>query len=212
MAQITQDTTSQMNNSTLSPDSSHWWGFAALPDSLEFPTHKVEYDDGSVFDDPMTLVCQINCAQYKREHTENPNTALLPDDGMLYVFAYLDYFFGDLDADCGGMHPWDSSLYRVFYSPTCDDLHVHTIVDEDGNDFCTPPLAMQGAQTVLAEPVSFSDEVRQDYPGQLCLVQIDSLATNGLNFFDCGVLFFMISPEDLKAKRFDRTSCQLYSL
>lgn len=190
---------------------SHWWGFASLPKDTDLPTHHIIYDDGTHFDDPMTLVCQIDCAEYHRNHSDEEVLQLLPHEGMLYFFAYLDYFFGELDADCPGLAPWSSDYFRVLYSPTSEDLHTHRIVDEDGKDYCRAPHWYPSDRVLFTQPRAFTDEVECEYPNHLCLLQLDSLDFNDLNFFDCGVLFFMITPEDLKAKRFDNTKCQLYS-
>ena len=40
---------------------SKWWGFPDLPDELDWPTVQAE-DEGEVFDDPLTFICQIKCS------------------------------------------------------------------------------------------------------------------------------------------------------
>ena len=56
-------------NSQLST-TSHWWGFAAMQESMVYPSNGE--------DNPLTLVCQFHLGT-----------------GMVYVLADLDYFFGD---------------------------------------------------------------------------------------------------------------------
>ena len=176
----------------IAEDASHWWGFAAMPDNLEYPCNGE--------DNPLTLICQFH-------HGE----------GMVYVFADLEYFFGDLDADGGHIGEWDKNLYKVLYSPTRENLHVHEIRFSDGTSGVPEPEEMDAPQkrgetsSVLQPAVCFHDEIEQEYPGYQVLLQLDENDGIDLRFYDCGNLFFLIKPEDLAAKRFDKTICVLYS-
>ena len=163
--------------------SSHWWGFAALPDGVEYPYN----GEGN----PLTLVCQLHYGE-----------------GMIYVFADLDYFFGDIESDGGHIGEWGASLYKVLYSHTREGLHTHEIRYENGEP-AVPKEKPIG--NMLHGPTCFIDELEQDYPDYQVLVQLDEDDEIGLRFYDCGCLFFLIRPEDLEAKRFDRTKCVLYS-
>ena len=71
---------------------SKWWGQVDMPEHMEHPM--IEYNDGGG-DDPMTLVCQIRCADLAEFDTEN----LLPHEGMLYFFADIDDYVGALRRD-----------------------------------------------------------------------------------------------------------------
>ena len=53
--------------------------------------------------------------------------------------------------------------------------------------------------------------MREALPGYVPLLQIDENDDWGLRFFDCGMLCFMIKPENLAAQRFDRVRAYLYS-
>lgn len=171
---------------------SHWWGFAAMPEDMEYPC---SYDDN-----PMTLVCQFHL-----------------DDGMVYVFADLDYFFGDLEALGGHMGEWPEDFYKVLYSPTRENLHEHEIRYEDGTSAVPEPEDLDAPAKrheeshVLGKPTSWTDELRHEYKGYKVLVQLDESDELGLRFYDCGTVFFLIKPEDLEARRFEDVKCVLYS-
>ena len=72
-----------------------------------------------------------------------------------------------------------------------------------------PSEAKESFTWLLGEP--YLEEVREAMPGLVPLLQIDENDDWGLRFFDCGMLTFMISPEDLAARRFDRVRAYLYS-
>ena len=203
---------------------SKWWGFPDLPDGLDWPTVQAE-DEGEVFDDPLTFICQIKCADLAPFDPEG----LLPHEGMLYFFAALDYFLGDLDAfTTPGMGEWSSEYFRVLYSPSCENLNTHTLMyDEDtpaapapeairfwmpdhvGHDGVTPDSDRESYTWLLGE--AFAEETREALPGYVSLLQIDENDDWGLRFFDCGMLNFMIKPTDLAARRFEKVRAWLYS-
>ena len=81
---------------------SKWWGFPDLPEELDWPSVPVN-DDGDVYDDPLTFICQIRCEELAPFDPEG----LLPHTGMLWFFASLDYFLGNPDAVCPGMGEWE---------------------------------------------------------------------------------------------------------
>lgn len=171
--------------------SEHFWGFADLPDEVEYPYNGE--------DNPMTLICQFRL-----------------DSGMVSVFADLDYFFGNYDVDGGHIGEWDEHLYRVIYTPTTDNLHTHEIRNADGSWGVPKPIApdkmpKDNMSSILQKPHYFEEEVQQDYPGWLALVQLDEDDALGLRFYDCGCLYFLIRPEDLEQRDFSRVKCVLYS-
>lgn len=171
--------------------SEHFWGFADLPEETEYPYNGE--------DNPLTLVCQFRL-----------------DDGLVSVFADLDYFLGDLDADGGHIGPWDANLFRVIFSPSCDNLHTHEIRNADGSSAVPAPVALDkmpkdNVSSVLTKPRYFEDELAQDYPGYIVLLQLDEDDAIGLRFYDCGCLFFLIRPEDLEKRDFTKVVCALYS-
>lgn len=189
---------------------SKWWGFPDMPEDLEYPEVPVldEYDD------PLTFICQIRCSDLAALDPKG----LLPHEGMLYFFGALDYFLGNLDAALSpGMGEWEAPFFKVLYSPTCDNLHTHSILYDDGSEACLPavPLtfsavgSMDDGFRLLGKP--FYEEVQQDLPGMISLLQIDGNDDWDLRFFDCGMLNFLISPADLAARRWDAVRCYLHS-
>ncbi|MBR3500756.1 MAG: DUF1963 domain-containing protein [Bacteroidales bacterium] len=191
---------------------SKWWGFPDLPDDLDWPTVEAE-DDGEVFDDPLTFVCQIRCSELAELDPEG----LLPHEGMLYFFAALDYFLGDLDAfTAPGMGEWPAECFRVLYSPVCEGLNTHTLMYDEDTPAALAPESIsfktpdrESYTGLLGEP--YLEETREAMPGLISLLQIDENDDWGLRFFDCGMLNFMIKPADLKARRFDKVRVWLYS-
>lgn len=168
----------------------HWWGFAAMPLGMEPPCHGEE--------NPMTLVCQFALGE-----------------GMVYVFADLDYWFGDLDAPSGPIGEWSREFFRVLYAPSRENLQLHEIRYPDGSSAVPEerPMNGEGMNGLMGEGVNgeWRDELEQDYPGYEVLVQLDEDDNLGLRFYDCGTLFFLIKPEDLAARNFENVKCVLYS-
>ena len=162
----------------------HLWGFAQLPDAIPYPYHGE--------DNPMTLVCQSRL-----------------DEGIVYIFADLDYFFGDLEAESGSMGEWSRDFFRVVYTPADVPLQIHEIRYPDG----TPAVPDEKpiGEALLHPATCWTDELDQDFPGYQVLLQVDEEDEIGLRFYDCGSLFFLIRPEDLQAKRFEHVRCALYS-
>lgn len=212
---------------------SKWWGFPDMPENLEYPEVSVreEYVDDAghdavdEYDDPLTFICQIRCADLAAVDPEG----LLPHEGMLYFFAALDYFLGNLDAAVSpGLGEWEAPCFKVLWAPSCENLHTHSILYEDGTEACLPaiPMAFVGGCgscgsvcnygdaigdgfQLLGRP--FYDEVVQEMPGMINLLQIDENEDWGLRFFDCGMLNFLISPADLAARRWSAVRCYLTS-
>ena len=192
---------------------SKWWGFPDLPDELDWPTVKAD-DDGEEFDDPLTFICQIKCADLAPFDPEG----LLPHEGMLYFFGALDYFLGDMDAfTAPGMGEWPSEYFRVLYSPVGEGLNTHTLFydEEDEIPACPAPerivFSNEGESFTWLLGEAFAEEAREALPGYVSLLQIDENDDWGLRFFDCGMLNFMIKPADLAARRFDKVKAWLYS-
>lgn len=192
---------------------SHWWGFPDLPSGIDFPllADGVCDDEG---EDLMTFICQIRLAEIAESDTEN----LLPHEGMLYFFADLDYFLGDLKAPCEGLGFWREGTYKVIYSSDIELLHTHIVVDENGNDACLPTEAIGFGEAddegyghkLLGVP--FFDEVRDEAPGYVSLLQIDEDDRWNLLFYDCGMMNFLISREDLAARRFDNVKLYVHCM
>lgn len=193
---------------------SKWWGQPDMPEELEYPEITLVDDDGEEYQDPLTFVCQLRC----EELTPLDPEGLLPHEGMLWFFAALDYFLGDMDSPAyPGMGPWQQKYFRVLYSPKCDDLHTHSIVYDDGTPVGLPAEAITFSLCdesgdgirLLGEP--YIEEVREEMPGRMSLLQIDEDDRWNLIFHDCGMLNFLITPDDLRNHRWDKVECYLFS-
>ena len=115
------------------------------------------------------------------------------------------------------MGRWDADHFRVLYSPDTTGLHTHKIVDEDGEPIGLPAeeITFSGCDEraygfkMLGKP--YFDEIEEQYGDWIALLQLDCDDDWRLQFYDCGMLCFMISPQDLAALRFDKAECYLHS-
>ena len=193
---------------------SKWWGQPDMPEELDYPEVTVVDDDGEEYLDPLTFVCQIRCQDIAALDPEG----LLPHEGMLYFFAALDYWLGDYDAATHpGLGLWPKHFFRVLYSPSCDDLHTHSIVYDDGTPVGLPAEAItftpcdkaDDGIRLLGRP--YLEEVCEQHPDMISLLQVDEEDRWHLVFYDCGMLNFLITPEDLRHRRWDKAQCHLFS-
>ena len=169
---------------------SHWWGFPDLPEACEWPCN----EDG----DLLTFICQISLEDISELDSENR----LPHKGMIWFFADLDYFLGDLDAPCGGTGEWEPGTFKVLYSEDCSDLLTHEYYWEDGEPAVLPAEEMTfeaASETdfgfkLLGLP-ALTEGYENENEGFMSLLQMDEEERWGLRFFDCGTMNFMIPAE-----------------
>lgn len=192
---------------------SKWWGEPDMPETMAYPEALVT-EDGDSWQDPLTFVCQIRLEDIAALDPEG----LLPHEGMLYFFAALDYFLGDIEAPSyPGMGPWQPQHFRVLYAPSCEALHTHHVLAADGTPANLPAEAItftasdanDDGQRLLGLP--YIEDVREAMPGMLSLLQVDEDDRWGLTFHDCGTLNFLIRPDDLKKRQWDKVACYLFS-
>lgn len=193
---------------------SKWWGQPDMPEELEYPEVTVVDEDGEEYQDPLTFICQIRLEEIATLDPEG----LLPHEGMLFFFAALDYFLGDIDSPSyPGMGAWQEKYFKVLYSAKCENIHTHSIVYDDGTPVGLPGEAIRFApcgknddgHRLLGEP--YIEEVREEFPGMISLLQVEEEDRWGLTFHDCGVLNFLITPEALKAGRWEEVRAHLFS-
>ena len=169
---------------------SHWWGFPDLPEACEWPCN----EDG----DLLTFICQISLEDISEFDTDNR----LPHKGIIWFFADLDYFLGDLDAPCGGTGEWEPGTFKVLYSEDCSDLLTHEYYWEDGEPAVLPAEEMTfeaASETdfgfkLLGLP-ALTEGYENENEGLMSLLQMDEEERWGLRFFDCGTVNFMIPTE-----------------
>lgn len=192
----------------LETGSSRFWGNPDLPEDFEYPSYIDEDGDECHY----FFVCQINL----EELAEFGAFTMLPKNGLLSFFARIDHYIGCYDAPmeiCGSVSDKDS--VRVLYFPSCENMEEKVLVDDADNpvapdelqiDFCLeiPPLSDEHA--LFAAPTHRPWETWDPpYEDWEILLQVDSFEGDdfNLNFMDCGVLNFLISPSDLKRQCFD---------
>ena len=189
-----------------------------MQEGIDLPFTVEEYADGTQEKFPMSLVCQINCADFIQGNPDNSLAHMLPDKGIISFFANVDYFLGDMDATGEGMGEWSANSFRVLYSRDMDRLRTHKIVDEEGRDCAIPAEPLHVPQDeveesrVLSQPTCFVDEIENYYPGYITLLQLGSSDRHGVRFYEGGSLFFFISPVDLREKKFEKAECAMFSM
>lgn len=169
---------------------SHWWGFPDLPEAFEWPCN----EDG----DLLTFICQISLEDISELDSDNR----LPHKGMIWFFADLDYFLGDLDAPCGGTGEWEPGTFKVLYSEDNSDLLTHEYYWEDGEPAVLPAEEMTfeaASETdfgfkLLGMP-AMTEGYENENEGLMSLLQMDEEERWGLRFFDCGTMNFMVPAE-----------------
>lgn len=188
---------------------SHWWGAPDLPKDVAYPCVAVDDGEGKHYDEPLTFVCQIRCADLAPLDGEN----LLPHRGMLYFFAPLDYFLGEHES------PLDYHTRPVvIYDEREEGLEPYDLRWEDTDesvfrpaeamDFGVAGEARGDGHRLLGLP--YQEEVEGEHPGCLSLLQIDEDDRWGLRFYDCGMYYFLLSKENLRARRWDRVEGALF--
>ena len=183
---------------------SHWWGFPDLPEAFDWPCN----NDG----DLLTFICQI----YLEDIADLDMDDRLPHKGMLWFFADLDYFLGDIDAPCGGSGEWDPGLFKVLYSEECSDLLTHEYY-WDGEEAVLAAEEMTFKTTsdtdfgfkLLGMP-AMTEGYETENEGLMSLLQLDEEERWGLRFFDCGTVNFMI-PTDRENDDFSNASFVLHT-
>ena len=198
----------QQASAPMPPASSYFWDAPQLPPDIDFPT----YTDADGDECYLPFVCQVNLADAAIEG--------LPQQGMLYVFATVDYYMG-FDAPMeNGMGWWTPGTVKVLYS----DAPADTLVRKNpyNDDVTTPPHPITPVRTdepsgdghrLLGLP--FEDEARQEMPADCrLLMQIDSDEDDAFSllFSDMGLLYIFINKESLRRADFSSVSAYMTSM
>lgn len=189
---------------------SKFWGNPDLPKTFTFPTYKDEEGDESHYD----FVCQIKCSELIPYDTENR----LPHKGMLYFFAQVGYYLGDIYF-CEPMPSswWPSNGVKVLYYPHEDWENFEQVILLDDEDeeialreqkitFKTASSisdSFNDGHQLLGFPSYIADEI--DSSKYALLLQVDSCDLEDgitLNFMDWGMLYFLIPVTDLTKPSF----------
>lgn len=183
---------------------SKFWGFPDMPSHIDYP-----YKD----EDPLCFLCQINLEELHLK-TNNHYTKQLPNKGMLYFFAQIDYFLGWTDEMDNGIGSWNKESFKVIYTDDISELFTHKTYFEDQTpaaldawsiDFVECQDNVHGHK-LLGKP--FFEEI----PSKTSLLQIDEDDDWGLRFYDSGMINFTIDEKSLQIKDFDKVRFYFHSL
>lgn len=188
--------------------SSRFWGNPDLPDSSRYPFYTDE--DGDLY--PYFFICQINLEEIAPFDPEG----LLPHKGLLSFFAKIDNYIGyDPAGYYIGGHISDPEDVKVLYFPDCTDFQEVVLVDDNDEQTAPQELQIEFAESVEKYGDDHALFARPDhrewetwdtpFEDWKILLQIDSFEGRDfhLNFMDFGVLDLLISPDDLRNRRFD---------
>lgn len=188
---------------------SHWWGAPDLPSDIPYPFVEVQDDDLELYNEPLTFVCQIRCSDIAPFDTKH----LLPQRGMLYIFAPIDYFLGDEFSALDHFNP-----PVVIYSEQEEGLTPYDLHWEDTGESVFRPA--EQIEFSLSEKesddgmrmltVPYQDDVAEQNPGLIALLQIDEEERWGLRFYDCGTYYILLRPEDIREGRWNNAKGELF--
>ena len=187
---------------------SKWWGDPDLPVDVDYPLM-----DGY----PLTFICQIRLSDIAHIDTEG----LLPQSGILYFFGAIAEYVSELDVEQdnhNGLGEWSDDSFAVLYAPEGSELQTCRILYEDDET----PVALPAEKISFTEDdatydgfkllgVPYYDEVRDEYENHISLLQIDEEDRWGLRFYDCGMLNFLITPDELKNQKWDKVKFYFHS-
>ncbi len=194
---------------------SKWFGDPYMPENMQYPTVEVT-EEGETYDYPLTFICQINCediAPYDKE-------GRLPHEGMLYFFAALDEWLGYESATHNGLGEWPKGEFVVKYAKSInfETFQSCILVDDEDQPLTDPELEIvfsecdDAADGIKLLGVPFFEDVRQQYPDMINLLQLDENDEIGLRFYDGGNLNLLMKESDLKFGNWKRGKAFLHSL
>ena len=195
---------------------SRFWGNPDLPEGFNYPMY-ID-DEGDYY--PYVFICQINLAELSSFAPENP----LPQRGLLSFFAKIDHNLGIMAASDGMQsHYSEPEDVKVLYFPAIDNMQEVVIVDDENEPVspCEKSISFAYKNTYLGDDHAlFALPTHREweswdapYEDWQILLQIDSFEGMdfNLNFMDCGVLDFLISPADLANRKFDNVRAIILS-
>lgn len=194
---------------------SKWFGDPDMPENMQYPTVEVT-EEGETYDYPLTFICQINCediAPYDKE-------GRLPHEGMLYFFAALDEWLGYESATHNGLGEWPKGEFVVKYAKSInfETFQSCILVDDEDQPLTDPEMEIvfsecdDAADGIKLLGVPFFEDVRQQYPDMINLLQLDENDEIGLRFYDGGNLNLLMKESDLKFGNWKRGKAFLHSL
>ena len=194
---------------------SKWFGDPDMPENMQYPTVEVT-EEGETYDYPLTFICQINCEDIAPYDKDNR----LPHEGMLYFFAALDEWLGYESATHNGLGEWPKGEFVVKYAKSInfETFQSCILVDDEDQPLTDPELEIvfsecdDASDGIKLLGVPFFEDVRQQYPDMLSLLQLDENEEIGLRFYDGGNLNLLMKESDLKFGNWKRGKAFLHSL
>ncbi len=203
IAFITKEATEDLTGKT------HWWGAPDLPADIPYPCVTLEDEEGE-YDEPLTFLGQIRLEDIAKLDKDN----LLPHKGIMYFFAPLDYFLGDLDSY---MDYHENPV--VIYSEDTEGLEPYDLHwEETGESIFRPAEEMVFEQAeeesgfghrLLSTP--YQEEISGAHPGCISLLQLDEDDRWNMRFFDCGMYYILMPEEALKNREWDKVEGDLFT-
>ncbi|QWU44779.1 YwqG family protein [Bacillus sp. NP247] len=205
--------------------SSKMGGVPDLPDSFEYPTYK---------ENPLRFIAQFNLSDLQNVGMDHN----LPKTGMLYFFNIENYFEEDVNPnEAGRVLYYDIPVEQLRRADEIQakynqcaitfeltyklpELFIEDEADSDRFLQLLEELIPDNYDNhqMFGEPFSVQEEVLYETgeymgiePQQMTLLfQIDSDHKNcNMVWGELGMLYFCISNEDLKNRRFENTCCVL---
>lgn len=194
---------------------SKWWGDPDMPENMQYPTIRVT-EEGETFDYPLTFVCQINCEDLIPFDPQG----LLPHEGMLYFFAAIDEWLGYDSPTHNGIGEWPKGSFVVKYAKSInfETFQSCILVDDDDQSLTEPELEItfsdcdEDADGIKLLGIPYYQDVRDQYPDMMNLLQLDENDELEMRFYDCGTVNLMIKESDLKFANWKKTKAYLHSL
>ncbi|MCZ6941287.1 DUF1963 domain-containing protein [Bacillus mycoides] len=210
---------------TIGKGSSKMGGVPDLPNTFEYPTYK---------ENPLRFIAQFNLSDLQNVGMDHN----LPKTGMLYFFSIENYFEEDVDpTEAGRVLYYDIPVEQLRRADEIQakynqcainfeltyklpELFIEDEADSDRFLQLLEELSPDNYDNhqMFGEPFSVQDEVLYETgqymgidPQQMTLLfQIDSDHKNcNMVWGELGMLYFCISNEDLKNRRFENTCCVL---
>ena len=196
-----------------------------VPSDFIWPTYMGESYDHVVKERPLSFLAQFNCADFAKYDTEH----LLPDHGLLSFFYELDsmcwgfdpkdkgcarvYWFEDISALSAAEFPVDMEedfilpMVKIALSqkPSYPSWQDFTEVFEEC-DIAAKGYYLGNPEGWKKIPKEIRQEAEETAKDRwMLLLQLDTVECDDfeLMFGDCGHIYFYITKEDLKARRFD---------
>jgi len=196
--------------SSLPLGTSYFWDAPQLPEPSNYPV----VDNGNDNPYPMTFIAQINCADIAFLDTE----CLLPKSGLLYFFGDIDYFLNDTAIAANGIGLWDKGITVLYSDAPVNSLSRYNPFEEKNTIVPHTITFVSGTERndghkLLGSP--YDEEVQSAFTNKWRLLfQLDSDESDffNLQFYDMGILYFMIESDKLKNKDFSRVQAYMTSL